>query len=340
MFRIITVCFSLGFIFTFLALPVSAESDDPFTFIAIGDTPYSKTEEERIENEVTEAIQQANPPFVAVYGDIKSGGRPCSKSLLIKRRELFYNLAPGRVFYTPGDNEWTDCDRSFLDPAVSELGQLSLIRKLFFPKPPIENPNDWSYVQQDNFPENARWIREGILFVTVHTVSTNNGRMEILKDDIELALSLVEARDQANRVWLEVAFEEGKKQLVRALVIITQADPTAADGSGACTASQRMNCDAFAAFRDNVIRLAQNFFPSHKDTIRRPVLLVHGDTGPYCFDKEFGGKAAPKLWRLNAWGDFKAPADATVITVQPNNQEQPFAAKTLVEGKIPASSCY
>ncbi len=340
MVKIVRLFVSLGIACMICAVPVWAEGDKPFTFIAIGDTPYSVTEEKRIIDVIVGAVQKAEPPFLAVYGDIKSGGETCSKDLLLKRRELFYSMAPGRVFYTPGDNEWTDCDRPSLDPAVSELAQLSLVRKVFFGKIPVENPEGWSYAQQDNFPENARWLTNNILFVTVHTVSTNNGRMDILKDDIDLALSMVEARDQANRVWLEEAFHMGKRQKVRALVIITQADPTAADGSGECTAYRRMHCDAFADFRADVIRLAKNFFPSYTDTRPRPVLLMHGDTGPFCFDKKFGGRAAPNLWRLNAWGDFTDPADATVVTIQPENKEQPFDAITLLERTVPGSSCY
>ncbi|HCY86011.1 MAG TPA: hypothetical protein DHV36_12820, partial [Desulfobacteraceae bacterium] len=200
-------------------------------------------------------------------------------------------------------------------------------------------PDDWSYARQDNFPENARWLTSSILFVTIHTVSTNNGRMDILKDDIGLALSMVDARDEANRVWLEDAFTLGKQQNVRALVIITQADPTAADGSGECTAYRRMHCDAFADLRDDVVRLSKGFFPSYKDTRLRPVLFMHGDTGPFCFDKTFGGDAAPNLWRLNAWGDFTVPADATVVTVQPENKGEPFAAITLLERTVPGENC-
>ncbi|MCG8618522.1 MAG: hypothetical protein MI802_20070 [Desulfobacterales bacterium] len=339
MFQKFSILVSLG-IFLFLpVLPLQAETNEPFTFIAIGDTPYSETEEKRLYATVIGAVQKAAPPFLAVYGDIKSGAETCSEELLLKRKDLFYSMAPGRVFYTPGDNEWTDCDRQSLNPAVSELGQLSLIRKHFFREIPVKNPESWSYARQDNFPENARWLTNNILFVTIHTVSTNNGRMDILKDDIDLALSMVEARDQANRVWLEQAFDFGKQQKVRALVIITQADPTAADGSGECTAYRRMHCDAFADLRDDVIRLSKGFFPSYKDTRLRPVLFLHGDTGPFCFDKTFGGDAAPNLWRLNAWGDFTVPADATVVTVQPENREAPFTAITLLERKVPGQNC-
>lgn len=48
---------------------------------------------------------------------------------------------------------------------------------------------------------------------------------------------------------------------------------------------------------------------------------------------------APNLWRLNAWGDYQAPADATKITVQPDNKDEPFTAITLLGNKLPAEGC-
>ena len=305
-------------------------------FIAIGDTPYSAEENQRIHEEIAPAIKAADPPFVVHYGDIKGGGEICTKELLTERRDDIMGLLPGRVFYTPGDNEWTDCDRDFLQQPVSELASLDLIRQLFFAQP-MDLPESWHYARQPNFPENARWMQDGVFFVTVHLVSTNNGRLEILQDDIEAALALVEARDQADRVWLKESFEAALKADAKAMVVVTQADVTAQNAGGPCTSTNRMNCDAFLSFRDNLRLYVRNF--AKWDEARRPVLLVHGDTTPYCMDKSFGGPQAPNLWRLNAWGDYQAPADATVITVQPDNPQQPFAAETLLGHQAPAGQC-
>ncbi|MGK7892604.1 MAG: hypothetical protein AB4372_02860 [Xenococcus sp. (in: cyanobacteria)] len=327
---------SLAFVLIFLVLPANADSESNFSFIAIGDTPYSSTENELIKSTITPAIQQANPPFLVHYGDLKGGGETCSEALLKERRDDIYNFLPsGPIFYTPGDNEWVDCDRTQLKPPVSELSMLDLVRRTFFSEP-IDLPASWNYARQPNFPENARWIYNDVLFATVHLTSTNNGRQEILLDDIEAALALVDARDQADRVWLSEAFDEALDKKAGAVVIITQADVTQA-GGGACTAFNRINCDAFASFRDNLIREARGFADLNQP--RRPVLLVHGDTNPYCWDKDFGGKLAPNLWRLNAWGDYRSPADATKIIVQLDNPEKPFKAKTLINKVKPAKSC-
>ena len=59
------------------------------------------------------------------------------------------------------------------------------------------------------------------------------------------------------------------------------------------------------------------------------VRLIHGDTNPFCLDKKFGGDTAPLLWRLNALGDYSV-LDATVISVQPDNQKEPFSVTSLI----------
>ncbi len=329
--------------------PFQAYSESSFRFIAIGDTPYSDKEKTLFEGTVTQAVKKANPPFVVHYGDFNSGDGPCTDAVLKEFRDTIYNLYPGRVFYTPGDNEWTDCDRSgYADPSkerFSELERLDFLKRLFFQqnngKKQIkfpDPPDEWEYRQQPNFPENARWIYNGVLFVTLHMVSTNNGRIEILLDDTEQALALVDARDHANRVWLENAFKRAKdkQNFLDAVVIITQADVTSPDGAGPCISTNRMSCDAFLPFRESLILQAGKFRERGKRL--KPVLLLHGDTNPYCWDKDFGGKEAPNLWRLNAWGDYREPADATIINVTKSANE-PFEAKTLIGDIIPNESC-
>lgn len=308
----------------------------PFSFIAMGDTPYSSTEEELIKSEIIDSIRDYNPPFLAFYGDLKGGGESCTDSLINARHDMIMGILPNRVFYTPGDNEWTDCDRAFLDKPFSELERLDYLKRVFFSKP-MNLPSNWDYASQPNYSENARWMQDGVMFVTLHMVSTNNGRIDILKDDIELALSMVDARDQANRVWMSEAFDMAIKANAKAVVIITQADVTSADGAGLCRANNRMQCDAFKSFRQQIRFEAKHF--AKRGENRRPVLLIHGDTNPYCLDKSFGGKDAPNLWRLNAWGDFTSPADATIVTVDTNNTLTPFSARTLLGKKAPSDGC-
>ncbi len=136
--------------------PKRTKTPPPLQFITIGDTPYSAEEEKHLKQEVAGAIKAAAPPFIVHHGDLQGGAESCSEDLLKERRDFFYGLLPDRVFYTPGDNEWTDCDRSFLNAPVSELKSLDLLRRVFFSEPP-NLPASWQYARQANFPENTRW---------------------------------------------------------------------------------------------------------------------------------------------------------------------------------------
>jgi len=69
--------------------------------------------------------------------------------------------------------------------------------------------------------------KSGLLrqFVTVHRISTDDGRSEILLDDPRKAIALVNQRDRLNQQWLDRAFKIAAKQDTKALVVATQLDP-------------------------------------------------------------------------------------------------------------------
>ena len=311
------------------AMPSTTVAADGLRFLVFGDAPYTPPQIEALKNTVAPAIGKAEASFLIHLGDFKGGKESCTPILIDTRYEQLMDLRPGRVFYTPGDNEWTDCDRRKLKPRFSELERLDHLRSLIASRP-MKLPADWHYATQPNFPENARWTQGNVMFATVHIVSTNNGREEILLDDVETTLDLVDARDQANRDWLRAAFDAAGESDSGAVVIATQADVTKRAGNAPCSDSLRIKCDAFAAFRDQLLRRAAGF--------DKPVLLVHGDTNPFCLDKKFGGDTAPKLWRLNALGDY-SEVDATAITVHLNDREKPFAIKPFMTGASVLGTC-
>ena len=252
-----------------------------------------------------------------------------ANALIQERYDQLMALQPEWVFYTPGDNEWTDCDRPKMKRRFCELERLDFLRNLILSKP-MKLPASWHYATQPKFPENARWTQGKAMFATIHIVGTNDGREEIFLGDIETTLDLVDARAQANRVWLKAAFDAARISNSGAVVIATHADVTEPSGSAPCSDSVRIKCDAFAAFRDELLRLAAGF--------KKPVLLVHGDTTPFCLDEKFGGDTAPSLWRLNALGD-SSEVDATAISVHLDDQKQPFVIKSLMTGKPVVRPC-
>lgn len=314
----------LASVFCF-ALAWPAQADD---FIVVGDLPYNSSQVVIFNERVAPAIAAANVPFVVHAGDLKGSKEICSDGLLTDRRDAIYGLKPGRVFYTPGDNDWTDCDRDSSGLAMREYDRLTRLRQLFFEPAPIA-PAELSVIRQNNYPENARWQHDNVVFLTLHVVGTNNGRKQILLDDIGEALARVEARDAANGRWLNEAVAHAQNVDATALIVVAQADLTEPWGRGRCTQSNRQDCDAFAELREQLRQAAENF--------GRPMLYIHGDTDPYCLDRDFGGERAPNLWRLNGAGDY-AVIDAVRITVAPG-AITPFRAETLLDGTEPTAGC-
>ena len=293
-------------------------------FIALGDLPYSDDQAATLADAITPAVRAADVPFVVHYGDFKSGGAACTDDALTAGRDEIHAIHDAPVFFTPGDNDWTDCDRAATGAPASELGRLDYLRRVFFADEQAM-PTDWGVDRQPLYPENAIWSVDDVVFVTTHVVGTNNGRDEILEDDIDNALAHVEAREQAVRAWLTDAAIATLR--AKALVVIGHADVTTPFGAGACDASNRMRCDAYQDFRALLKRAAEIH--------GKPMLYVHGDTSPFCVDEDFGD-GAENLWRLNGPGDYTV-IDAVKVTVTPE-AEVPFQFESVV-GKTAPPSC-
>ena len=322
--------------------PPVAQETPALSFATLGDMPYlrwgpdgkvSDDEQGRVlVRQVIPALKAAKPAFVLHYGDIKSGGASCTDTLLEDRLAQVRALAPGRVIFTPGDNDWTDCDRHGLFKPMAELERLQVLRRLAYGQE--EMAAELKPVRQPLYPENARWARDGVLFASLHVVGTNNGRLQIERDDKRMALAQVDARDAANAAWLDLLFAEAATMDARAVVIVFQADIFARRGMR-CTALSREACDGHAWLRDELVAKSVDF--------GKPVLAIHGDTDGHCLDRPLDG--APRFWRLNGPGDRweEGPAsggllDAALVTLTPE-AAAPFAARYVVSGEAVPSRC-
>jgi hypothetical protein len=77
-----------------------------------GDLPYSNVQStDGLPNLIADMNSQ-NLAFTAHDGDLKAGsGSPCNDALYQSALDRFNSLDAPAVF-TPGDNDWTDCDRA------------------------------------------------------------------------------------------------------------------------------------------------------------------------------------------------------------------------------------
>ena len=335
--RVALLCFALG-CGSLACAPkhIAPTAVWPLQFVAYGDMPYgAKMPDGRSDAQVLaediapEIRRREDLPFVIHVGDL---GRPedvCNDASLQEHQAFWATELRKPVFYTPGDNDWADCDRRKLPAPTSELERLAAIRRIFFGQPKVLDPA-WRYETQAAQPENALWWYMGVLFVTIHMVGTDNGRSEILLDDPVRAIAEVDARDEANRLWLEHAFSLATTQKAAAVVVATQVDAFGPPASGADAFTRCTNHPAYAAFCEHLLLLSA--------ALGKPVLLVHGDTSPYCLDQPFPTNRAPSLWRLNAPGDFKV-IDAAVISIDPHRSPRPFEVTGLLSGQPAPRTC-
>lgn len=234
-------------------------------FALIGDQQYTPLQEKMFEN-VIDAMNKERLAFVVHDGDIKNGQSPCDDGMFARRLATF-NRSVNPFVLTPGDNDWTDCSRpkAGLGDPVERLAKL---RTLFFPTPgrtlgkrPLAVLSQSATPAFAPFVENLMWASGPALFATVHVVGTNNNAGQPAE---------YLPRNQANLFWMRAAFAMAKKQKFRAVMLIMQANPKfdlkkrpAADGFGETLAVLEEETWAFAG----------------------QVVLVHGDSHYFRIDK-------------------------------------------------------
>lgn len=332
------------------ALTMRAALAEPIEFIVLGDMPYNVGDTRALE-EIGKAIRSKSYPFAIHYGDIKHGESPCNEQDLLIHFEFIERIFkdptkdtpkdPPRhpVFYTPGDNDWTDCDRKKTHQPISEIDALRRLRKLFFSHPKIQRLQqrypELEITQADpKYPENLQWHYKKIQFVTLHVVGSDNGRTEILESNMQKSLEAVDARDKANRAVLDQVFSSKRAKELNAIVIVIHADPTEIEHKHhrriECTKDEKIFCNPYLGFLNDLNDKAKTF--------KKPVLLVHGSTDDFCLDKPSDDKAGPTFWRLNGPGDFKV-RDAAVVTFDPA-KDAPISVKGVLNTEREIKNCH
>lgn len=300
-------------------------------FVVMGDMPYNDVEYALLEHStgaIAVAIKALDPPALIHIGDFKKGRLSCGDELFKDHYRQIAFLNPHKTVYTPGDNDWTDCDRFTLAPRHDELERLAYLRQLFFHQDLQQlSKNIPGLVRQHGFIENARWKIDHVSFATLHIPGTNNGRSQIMRSNVDDALNEADFRDQANEEWLQQLFAEAES--TQAVVIAFHADIFEFDhNKPACSPTNRTDCDGYRSTRDSIKQKTAAF--------KKPVLLVHGDTLAYCLHQPYA--EIPNLWRLNTPGDHKY-IDISHIQFDPTDQDNPFKATGLLNQKPAPSIC-
>lgn len=184
-----------------------------FQFGLIGDQQYTPEQEAQFPA-VLRAMDREPLAFVVHDGDLK-GRQRCTDELLLNRLQLFQSSTHPFV-YTPGDNDWTDCHQADMG-GYDPLERLAKVREVFFAdaahslgKRKLSVTSQSEQPRFKLFKENVLWTTGEVVFATVHTVGSNNGRGRNAQGDAEF-----QARTEANLTWLRTVFSLGDTHYFR-----------------------------------------------------------------------------------------------------------------------------
>ena len=185
------------------------------------------------------------------------------------------------------------------------LERLAALRRLFFPDPrrttggttmPVATQADDPHYGE--FVENVRFVRNGVVFATLHAVGSSNDLdpWRIGNDSRRRPrperIAEFRRREDANLAWLDAAFDHAGHSDARAVVLLMQANPRFETPPGS---SERVPFEAL------VTRLQQR-----AAAFRRPVLLLHGDFHMYLvdhpLDRDDLRPRVPNLMRVQTFG--------------------------------------
>ena len=246
-------------------------------------------------------INRAGVAFSIHDGDTKSGSTECRESSSDATLAQFngqpWNGAPNPgydnpIVYTPGDNEWTDCHRFLAAGGASVAAQqsspiqnLAMLRRKFFVAPVSQGKVTMAVTPQSQYyPENVRWMRGPVMFMTVNQPGSNNNFCSP-NQNTTVCDQNNEARDRngANIAWIEDTFQVAKEEGVKALVMVSQGNPNFERNAALDLPTYDMN--GFNEFLDTVRRETKRFSGQ--------VVYVHGDSHSVLFDHPLSDGGVP-----------------------------------------------
>lgn len=315
------------------------EGSDKLTIAVIGDWPYTPSLLANAALLINSVNSDPDVRLLIHVGDIHSGSTPCTSAGILPpipasdpgfNQQIYFHFQHFRVpvVYTPGDNEWTDCQKTKSLESGDPLKELESLRSLFFARPGktlgLEERDvfsqarhfDRAFPTDAQFVENVIWEDGRVVFVTLNMPGSNNDGLPWangFENPTAQAKEISERTGAAIR-WLKAAFRLAATRNTRAVVIALQADmwdPVAAAPGG----------DGLNGYTDFVRQLADL-------SVRfgRPVLLLNGDSHVYGSDRPLADptsptglihktRPVPNLTRITVQGATSKPAEWLRLTI-------------------------
>ncbi|HEX4997667.1 MAG TPA: hypothetical protein VFY29_05555 [Terriglobia bacterium] len=313
--------------------PDHAEANSAYEIGLWGDLPYSDVQSNVGVPNLIADMNSQKLAFSVHDGDLKQGSNsPCNDALYINSINYLNSLQAPAMF-TPGDNDWTDCDRAN-NGGYNSRERLTHERIVMFGSP-------YSFGQRfllqevqtaplcigvngyEGCVENRRWTYGRVTYATLNVQGSCNNLCDTAPDSVEFA-----ARNAANIAWLNETFAQAVARNSVAIMLITQADP-GFDLSDAARAPLRdpktlVETDGQPdGFKDYLVALRELTI-----AFKKPVAYVHGDSHYFRIDRPFQdalGRRLENFTRVETFGDNAPNGNNDVqwlkVMVDPKSRE-------------------
>lgn len=287
-----------------------------------GDLPYSDVQKEGVTRLIADMNFQ-KLAFTVHDGDLKAGSNSLCDDALYFQSLSYFNALESPAAFTPGDNDWTDCDRPS-NGGFNSLERLNRERQIFFStKFSLGQRQLTQEVQAAPFVENRRWTVGNVTYATLNIQGSCNNLCDTAPDPAEYA-----TRNAANIAWIKETFQTAKNRKSAAVMLISQAnpgwdenDPERAPVRNPITLVQTDGQPD--GFKDFLLALREQVI-----AFRKPVSYVHGDSHYYRVDKPFldaQGRRIENFTRVETFGNNPANGTNDVqwvkVIVDPRSRE-------------------
>jgi hypothetical protein len=328
---------------------------DVTTLAVYGDSPYGITNADTSQTDRTAAFIStinADPDVSLVLhvGDIHSGKQNCTVAYDTTVRDLWTGYVDPLV-YTPGDNEWTDCnkagegggaynattgqidyktnpDGSFVDYAHGDpIANLALVRSLFFPVagrtlgansiPVISQAKayDRRFPTDGQFVENVMWENNDVVFVTINVPGGSNNDSDVWYGAPAAQITPEQVAERENRTGATTRWLEAAFRL---------AAREHAKGVVIGAQADMWDPEKGAAHQVGYAPIVASL-ASLTASFGKPVLMINGDSHVYRSDNPLSQTAGC------TWETTTAPC-TSVAGVQAGNYEVPNFHRLVVHG--------
>ena len=315
-------------------------SDGSYAIGLWGDMPYSDLQAAVGVPNLIADMNARGLAFTVHDGDLKAGNgtansttpTTCSDALYVQALG-FFNALNAPAIFTPGDNDWTDCDRPS-NGGFSSRERLDHERQVFFSTPfSLGQRRLRQQVQTAplclgaNGPtpcvENRRWTFHGVTYATLNVQGSCNNLCDTGPDLAEWA-----ARNQANIAWLKETFRDADARHSAAVMLVAQANPgwDLSDGTRAPLRDPKTLGETDGqtdGYQDYLLALREEVI-----AFRKPVAYVHGDSHYARVDKplqDSRGRRIENFTRVETFGDNQANGTNDVhwlkVFVDPRSRE-------------------